>query len=363
MKAIKNFIIITLPVLLILFLLLEVFFRVVIPASNKPWGYFDEDEKLFRHDNSVSEGVYTVGRFARIRANWRINNFGWNSPIDYDTTQKNNLIAIIGDSFIQAFEVDVDKSYPSILRKKLNNQFEVYSFGRGGYPLSQYLHVSRYVNRLFDPEIVIFNLVHNDFDESIVELKQWKSHMMQLSIDSDGNFTETNPGISKDHPINKKWVRIANKSALLRYLVRNLNIMNMSFFINEKNFEANIDVEQISDDKDLLWSATSYLISKIKEENRDRRVIIVMDAPRNAIYENRLEESKVSWMNEMVELICLENELEFIDLTVPMAIDYMKNSERFSFEMDGHWNEYGHKFVASIVFNYLQSTSLTNDSE
>lgn len=363
MKAIKNFIILTLPVLLILFLLLEVFFRVVIPANNKPWGYFDEEEKLFRHDNSVSEGVYTVGRFARIRANWRINNFGWNSPVDYHTSRDENLIAIIGDSFIQAFEVDVEKSYPSLLREKVGHKYEVYSFGRGGYPLSQYLHVSRYVNRVFDPDILIFNLVHNDFDESIKELNQWKSHMMQLSVDVDGTFTETVPSISDNHPINKRWVRIANKSALLRYLVRNLNILNMRFFINEKNYEANIDVEQIGGELDLIWSATRYLLTKIKEENQGRRVVIVMDAPRNAIYENRLQESKVRWMNEMVEVICAEIELEFLDLTAPMYNDYIKNHERFSFEMDGHWNEYGHRFVAKKVFDYLNSTLKLNDAE
>ena len=106
---------------------------------------------------------------------------GWNYPIDYYPINDKKLIAVIGDSYIEAFQVDVDKNYPFLLREKLKNDYEVYAFGKSGAPLSQYLHISRYVNRHFDPDILIFNLVHNDFDESIQELYPGNTYFLKVS--------------------------------------------------------------------------------------------------------------------------------------------------------------------------------------
>ena len=53
------------------------------------------------------------------------------------------------------------------LREKLHSQFDVYGFGKSGAPLSQYLQMTRYVIKHFDPEIIVINVIRNDFDESL----------------------------------------------------------------------------------------------------------------------------------------------------------------------------------------------------
>lgn len=170
MKTFKNILLTTLPSVIILFILLEVFFRTVIRADDPPRSLYDENEKMFYFSNVKETGITTIGRFAEIKAHWRVNNMHWNYPLDYSPGKDKKLIAVIGDSYIEAFQVDADKKYPCVLRDMINNEYEVYAFGISGAPLSQYLNISRYVKRHFKPDIIIFNIVHNDFDESIYQL-------------------------------------------------------------------------------------------------------------------------------------------------------------------------------------------------
>lgn len=359
MKALKNILLITLPSILILFFILEIFFRVVIPADNPPRSVFDENEKMYFFSDKKKEGISTRGRFAEIKAKWHINNMHWNSPFDYENNPDNKLIAVIGDSYVQAFQVDVDKNFSVLLGEKLNDIYKVYSFGLDGAPLSQYLHQSRYVSRHFDPEILIFNLVHNDFDESIVQLYPLNQYMLRVSVSDDGTIKEIAPQPDKSLAQYKVWKRVIYRSALFRYLYLNLHIKEMRHKVltsKESGYEGNIKIDDLHVNKALIFKATSYLVKTICKENPDKRIIFLMDAPRDNIYKNTLNDSKLLWVNEMVRALCVENGIELIDLTEKMAEDYKKNRKEFNFKIDGHWNEYGHQFVANLLFEYLSKT-------
>jgi len=360
MKTIRNILIITLPTLFIVLIILEVFFRIVIPASNSPRGFFDDKEKMYFLSNEKEKGLYTIGRFAEIRAKWRINNMNQNYPIDYYPKDNKKLIAVIGDSFIEAFQVNVGENYPFLLREKIKNNYEVYAFGKSGAPISQYLNISRYVNRHFEPDILIINLVSNDFDESIHELYPDIDYFLQVSVNADDSITETIPRPNYSFAQYKPLKRLIYKSALFRYLYTNLKVSEIrQDIIKPKNnaYEANINAENVKNNKDLILSATNYLVKTIREENSDKRIIFVMDAPRESIYNNTLDKSKTSWMNDMMKTMCTNYNIEYIDLTTFMEEDYRNNHIKFNSDLDAHWNEYGHKFVANILYNYLMNNN------
>ena len=356
MKALKNILIVTLPSIVIVFLLLELIFRIAIPATDPPMGYFNEKEKIYSFSNQREEGQITIGRFAEIRSQWRINNMNWNYPIDYHFVEGKKLIAVIGDSYIEAFQVDADEKYPYLLREMLRPDYEVYAFGKSGAALSQYLHMSRYVNKHFDPEILIFNMVHNDFDECIRELYPNRDYFMQVSIDENGSITETVPRPNHAFPQYTAWKRVVYKSALFRYLDLNLNIRQWRrkiAGIDDRQFEANVQPDEIKKNQDLIYKATEYLVKVIRSENRDRRVIFIFDAPKRSIYNNMLHESNILWLHGMMDEICSKNNVEYLDLIPLMEEDYRINRRMFNYELDGHWNEYGHEFVARVLYDYL----------
>jgi hypothetical protein len=356
MKTIKNILVITFPSIILFFLLLDLFFRLIIPASDPPKGLFDEAEKMEYFSTEREDGVYTIGRFSEIRARWHINNMHWNYPIDYQSNNGKKLIPVIGDSFIEAFQVNVGKNYPYLLREQILNDYEVYAFGKSGAPLSQYLQISRYVKRHFNPDIFIINVVYNDFDESIKELSHNDMPFLKISIDTNGSLSEIQPvpTYSSQHHMSIK--KLLLKSALFRYLYFNLQIMELRNNIkshSNPNFEANINPRDVRDNEELISRVTDYLVKTLREENKEKRIIIIMDAPRANIYNHTLNKSKVLWMNEMMSRICKNHDIEFIDLTSCMYHDYQVNSIKFNSETDGHWNEYGHKFVSKILYEYL----------
>jgi hypothetical protein len=299
------------------------------------------------------EGVYTLGRFAQQRGRWRINNYGWNSEIDYVSYQQRDkpLIAIIGDSYIEAFQINVEDNIAAVLRRLVKNDYDVYSFGVSGEPLSQYLQMSRYVNRHFKPEVIVFNITHNDFNESIRNVVN-KPYSLQLSY-KNGEFLEVPPNPYKP---NIKH-RILRKSAFVRYLWLNLYMAHTIRMLVKKrstdNFNANIDVKKVMVNREIIKNATFFLIKKIREENPDKELVFMIDAPRKDIYSGTIHNSGVLWLHDVLKDACAQNNCHFIDLTKPFSEKFNKDGIKFNSDYDGHWNEIGHKTAAQVLYDNL----------
>ncbi|MBK7338788.1 MAG: SGNH/GDSL hydrolase family protein [Saprospirales bacterium] len=356
-KTLKGLVFITLPTLIFIFVILELFFRYVIPAAEIPQGVFDENELLYRFDTTGQrEGVYTMGKGAEMRGDWRINNHGWNAPNDYFQKKDKKLIAVIGDSFIEAMLIDIDKSYPFLLRDSLGSEYDVYAIAKSGAPLSEYLSYSRYANKYFNPDIFIFNVVHNDYDESILELNPSSGHRLTVNVGEEG-VTENVPVANPDFSQFDWKKRTLKKSAIFRYLYSNLNITKAISMMMEKKkegqgdeqFNANVEVAKLLENKDAIDKAVGYILAKIKEENPGKKIIFIMDAPREDIYKGRLAESNVMFLHDILKDHCQKNGFVYHDLTQPMQEDYLKNKTRFNPELDAHWDEYGHRFVFNQI--------------
>ena len=67
----------------------------------------------------------------------RINNFGFVSDFDYDPTATTPLLAVIGDSFVEAFMVPFPQTCAGRLAATLNDPARVYAFGTSRSPLSR----------------------------------------------------------------------------------------------------------------------------------------------------------------------------------------------------------------------------------
>src|SRR5687768_1767173 len=171
MDCFRNILLLTLPSLIAVFIALELFFSFIIPASEFPYYYYDPNDHILRFSTTEQrDGVFTVGVMAKQRGRWHVNNAGWNSAVEFNKEKHQLRIAIIGDSYIEALQVNVEESLAGQLRHLISKspypEVEVYAFGVSGAPLSQYLQMARYASTYFDPDILVINVVHNDFDES-----------------------------------------------------------------------------------------------------------------------------------------------------------------------------------------------------
>ena len=357
----KNLFYLLIPSFVITFLVLEILFRFVVQAADLPYTYFDPEFQILKYDASKKkDGVYTIGKLGHWPAKWHINNTGWNSPIDYQMKGRTKpLIAVVGDSFIEGFNVDVGKNVADDLREKLKKDYDVYSFGMSGANLSQYYHMSRYVGKVFSPQILIINFIYNDFEQLFAD--DCRTGMLCLE--------ESAVGI-REAPINPYvpsfFKRLARHSSFMRYLILNLgpDVIKWQRSKQAKHAKHNVvldkNLEKVGRAK--VAKAADYLFKKIEDENQGRRVVFVLDGPRREIYANRVETSWTLWMNQLAKEECRKYGIEFIDMTGPFMERYQKEHTPFDFPEDYHWNELGHQVVAETVLGYLNSTEKSSRS-
>ncbi|MDY6974573.1 MAG: hypothetical protein SV775_20025, partial [Thermodesulfobacteriota bacterium] len=125
----------------LLILTLEfIVFRFILIAPDMPEIEFVDGMLKYKPDQ---QGVYRVRD--EITARFKINNQGWNSKYDRYITDKplgKTRIAIIGDSFVEALQVDFNQSLAEQLEIVAgSDHLQVYRFGISGIPLSQYLYI------------------------------------------------------------------------------------------------------------------------------------------------------------------------------------------------------------------------------
>jgi len=115
-------------------LVVELFFRFVLPASEWPRGII-LDSSIRRFDSqSFTEGEFTYGRYCQGRFSWSINNGRWNSIYYYQSKLERDIpmIAILGDSYIEGFYSNVDEHIDVYLTEAFEDSIEFYTFAMSG---------------------------------------------------------------------------------------------------------------------------------------------------------------------------------------------------------------------------------------
>jgi hypothetical protein len=142
----------------------------------------------------------------------RINNGGWMNDQDYRKDDSTPLLAVVGDSYIEAAIVPYAETLYARLADTFQSKLRVYSFGASGAPLSQYLVWARHAVREYGAKAVVINVVGNDFDESHIKYNTgpgWWIYAPDADGKLDLRLVEFRPG----------WFKSAlYRSSLARYV-------------------------------------------------------------------------------------------------------------------------------------------------
>lgn len=334
-------------------LISELIFTFFLPASKQPYLKFNREFGLRNFDTSLAEtGLFTFGNFSTRGGVWKINNLGWNSGIDYipANERKKPMIAILGASYIESFHVDYDKNIRSSLQQQLNDKFDVATFAISGSPLSEMIQINRYVNKIFDPEIVVVKLSPVSISQSIQQLEPERTIAYQI-VYQNGGFIER--PVRPYQP--SRFKRFFRFSALVSYLFYNRKIYE---FLSKwrpgpkKPVEKEL-IDGVKRDK-LLAEAAEYLIESLTRENNGKPVILLGDANREIIYSDQSGSASI----EEILLLAAECKkypnCQYLDLEPYFRKSYQENGQRFDWDHDHHWNEKGHRIAASALAELLE---------
>jgi len=375
LNKMSNIIKITLPTLVILFLFLEIIFRFspIIP-DELPWNIRANDKLLTFNPKEKSSGIFLVENQIK---HWKLNNQGWVSHIDYDTVKTKYRICIIGDSFVEALQVNTGKAFHSLLHEELKDSVDVYGIGTSGAPLSQYLYLAEYTVKKFKPDLLIFNIIHNDFLESIYELNPNRNNFFwTFKKTASDKWVPISPIPSKKSESIlasiKKILGVYSKVyCVLRYYKHRIiqisklnkqqhifkaNFEQIDSLKNEKGYVANIDVKSILLHQKDITLITNYILKEINKKFPRIKKLFVMNATKALVYNQQQE--KIPILNDLMAKSCEAYHLDFLDITPYFQKNYLENKTRFDFKSDIHWNEYGHKVVSEIILQFLVEKKL-----
>lgn len=294
----------------------------------------------------------------------KINNYGYLSGIDYSANSDKKRIVVIGDSYVEAFQVKDSEALPGYLDSLLPKDFDVYGIGVSGSPLTQYLAFARLAKEKFSPKLFVFVVIANDFDESLLYYKNAPGlHYYDESFDL--------VRVDYDPPV---LMKIFRHSAFMRYLYLNLRLPDrLSSFSFDNIFSSPSQIPSetrrmltrahlnwsLADDQPRIRRSESvvpHFFEDLLDIVGSTPTIFLLDANRHAIYFGRPKNNPVGFFDHMFGhflKMCQKAGHECIDMTKTFAENYRVNKKHFEFDNNWHWNALGHRLAAHEIFKRI----------
>lgn len=309
----------------------------------------------------------------------RVNSSGFVNDREYEADTTSPLLAVIGDSYVEATMVPYAETIQGRLAAKIKRHGRVYSFAASAAPLSQYLVWARHARETYRPDAMVFLVVGNDFDESLLAYRQWPG-FHHYSEDSGGMLKL----IRIDYEPNP-WRTLAQHSALVRYLLFNLQVMPSLVRIKstlgehwkrltsaESNHDAGGDGNVTVRKGDGTVKGRQYLgnVPRVVKAKRvadakravdaffrdlpemaglaPARILFLLDGVR---YSSVVHDPEDYFINMRRYFMARAGALGYgaIDMDHHFLPEHETNGTRFEFPTDGHWNAAAHGLAAQAI--------------
>lgn len=340
----------------------EIGLRIVRPERMDVSKYEDIYDKIY----SPSKKGYVIAlKPNMIRKRWgtevKTNSYG-ERDLEYSPRKPEGVyrIAVIGDSVAFGYGIPQEKTFAKVLERELNQnnkgKYEVLLFGRPGYSISNVYFAYMDKVKSFNPDIIIYAMVLNDFESSYIS-EEGKERKM------DNNSSPR-----------RGFLKVLNRS-FLGFFRRHSAIYNLMIDFAFKIFVQTkiVDVNEAraldcfypeSERFNIQWTNTKKWLLLLKETfSKDGKDFIVCLFPYQfQIDEKMLQYFKSKGVNvpdkdllkiqEIIGQFAFQNEINFIDLSqVYKSIGagnlYLKDDY-------GHPNELGHQVAAMAILDYLK---------
>lgn len=342
----------------------EVCLRTVMPAAEVPVPYQQQPSSIYRFDlTREPSGLYTVGRLCRRGGEWRVNNAGWNSSVDYAPAadRQRPLIALFGDSFIEGFLTDADQHVDAYLPEMLPGT-DSYAFGVSGWYLEQYVAVSRYAQERYQPDVLVIFIDVGDVSDSLRENGTPSPFWWQIASQGE-SFQELPP--TAVYSASRKAL-LARKSALIEYLRFNAELtlpgMHTSAIAQPAAGAAPGGADTAAAPGDQAWHAllpaADFMVARLCAEHPGTPIVFVANGewylPPGDIASTPLFAD-----GRAVQEACSGRpQCSFIDLRYPFSRDWAAHQTRFDAADGGHWNAYGNRMVARTLAGFITENGL-----
>jgi hypothetical protein len=288
----------------------------------------------------------------------RINNAGFVNDQDYRKQDPKPLLAVVGDSYIEARMMPYGETLQGRLAEALRNDVRVYSFAAGGAPMSQYLIWARHAVREYGARALIINVVLNDFDESYLAYRKSPVYWV-YDAGADGELR------LRFFEYRQSTLRVVlSHSALARYLMINLKlehfIATLPLWPAAPAPQASAAGTQTSTSRadDPEAQRTRISLAVIDAFFRDLKAMVGLPTDRVLLlmdgfhYPATAAAAAGSYYDRMRKAFLAKAAglgYGLVDLDSQFFARYRTTGETFEVPDDGHWNATGHQVAADAV--------------
>lgn len=328
----------------------------------------------------------------------KINSAGFN---DRERTQNKAAgtfrVAVIGDSFTEAFDVEREKNFVSLLEKKMplcmpagKRNIEVLNFGVGGYGTAQELLTLRHKVWQYDPDLVVLAFfAGNDVRNNYRGLQKEKLYAYFVSengrLVEDKSFLAT-PEYARRQSPQWKWMQTASDYSRVLQVV-NESKKKFQTLLKRKTapthtkageewgLDYEVFTEPNSQDWNSAWEITEQLLVAVKREVEQRRKPFLLLSIASGIQVHPDEEvanaaksalgvKNLDYVEKRLKALAQRENIDFLSLAEPMAQHAKRegiffHGGRHTEKGLGHWNEAGHAFAADLLHQKLCNLTLS----
>jgi hypothetical protein len=311
-------------------------------------------EEPYLHFKPNNAPLFSMGWNFAIVNRLRVNNYGFVNDQDYDPTATSPLLAVIGDSYVEAAQVPYAQTLHGRLAALVAARGRVYSFASSGSPLSQYLAYARLARERFRAQALAIVVVGNDFDESLAEYGE-EPGFHQLRRSASGSYELALKPFAP--PL---LHRIVRRSALIRYVHGNGFVdaaagRLRALFGEAPQFVGNVTMHAEPERIEKSRAAIDYFLSQLPQYSGipAPRIVLIVDGERPHLYDAaQLRNAQSSYFSTMRRYLierATASGYRVADLQ-PLFIErHARDGTRFEWPIDAHWNASGHEEAARAV--------------
>jgi hypothetical protein len=325
-------------------LVVEAAFRIFLPVSDIP--YWQADAGVgYRHFPGL-QGRFVSGAY---NVRFRINNRGWNSLKDYLERKEEGVgrVAIVGDSYVEALQVDVGEAFGEVLERLLRQEgkpVEVYRYGISGASTA-YAHDLLPLEVLRDrPDCVIYLFIDNDLQDSVPFLGSRQRWGPRYDLDPGGALRRL--PLSTYEP--RLFSRTLSHLALFRYFWINRGLGTFA-----QTGGAAVD-SPASPEWKRGWQVIGDLVGEMAAASRAAGAdFLVVNRPDSANFYPTGFPGQLNLSEKQLAELAAAHDFSFVDLRPWFSRDWEAKHEPFEFADDKHWNRHGHEVAARALKDLL----------
>lgn len=324
-----------LAVMLLPFLLVEGAFRLLPVAYLPRIQPVSEKSPVARFEPNVEYRYSRDWNFSVV-THKRTNNFGFIHSADYRPEERSPLLAVIGDSLVEANQVEPGQNFAERLNAALGGRGRVYSLGISGAPLSQYLVYAEFARDAFRPSAMAFVVAPNDFEESLLK---YKTEPRFHYFAEDGSLKRLDYELSTAK-------QVLRHSAALRYIMQNLEAWHRVEALVKRPVAAPASEARLADAR----RAVEFFLDQLPQKTglRPQAIVFLLDPLRPALYADpeRVENGLYGRTARYFAEQATARGYEVVDLAPAFLERHARGEALEVGPTDSHWNARGHDLVA-----------------